>query len=75
MAGSVTANSKTDAADRTWLAMANKDSLELLGHPLERLLQPLHLQALESSLLDKAFSVTAVMGWAAGRMTAFSKGL
>ena len=73
LASSVNGNSKTVAAARTWL-LANKDSLELSGHPLERLLQPLHMQALDSSLMDKvAFSVASVVGWAVGSVFSLLK--
>ena len=73
LASSLNVNSKTVAAARTWL-LANKDSVELSGHPLDRLLQPLHVQALDSSLFDKvAFSVASVMGWAVGSFFALLK--
>lgn len=51
LAGSRTASVHAITAVRGWL-LANMDSLVMCGHPVERLLQPLHMKALECSWLD-----------------------
>lgn len=72
LASQTTANNKTVAAARTWLT-ANKDSVELLSHPMERWLQSLHLQALDSSLLANVTFLWGLGSPAAGSVTAFLK--